>query len=111
MIRTAIADRFAIEARAGEGGMGVVYRARDKRSGARVAVKVLLPRGGDERARFVREAKLLAALDHRNVVRFIEHGVLPSGEPFLVMEWLDAETLDQRLQRGPMSTADALLVA
>src|SRR5437868_5094214 len=92
-----LADRFEIERRAGAGGMGQVYKARDHRSGEAVAIKVLLE--GHASARFAREAEVLAELRHPGIVRYVAHGETPAGELFLAMEWLDGEDLASRLQR------------
>src|SRR5262249_54437224 len=70
-------ERFAIEATAGSGGMGVVYRACDRRTGAPVALKVLhscSADGGVDAARFDREALLLAELRHPAIVGYVAHG-------------------------------------
>lgn len=104
-----IAERFVIEARAGMGGMATVYRARDRATGAIVALKLL----GElaEHERFVREAEMLAHLDHPNIVRYVAHGELESGHErtsFLAMEWLEGESLSARLRRERLSVEDAL---
>ena len=71
-----VAGRFHVEARAGEGGMAVVYRARDVLTGQPVALKVLRDEAGVDAERFVREAVLLAGLSHPAIVRYIAHGTL-----------------------------------
>ena len=103
-------ERFVIEDLAGAGGMGAVYRALDRSTGAPVAVKVLQG-GGGERERFAQEAHVLAALAHPAVVRYIAHGPLGAEQMFLAMEWLDGEDLAQRLERGAVSVSDAVAVA
>src|SRR5689334_3787497 len=70
---TVLADRFEIEALAGSGAMGTVYRGRDRRSGDAVAVKLL--RATDHAARFEREARILANLSHPAIVSYVAHGV------------------------------------
>ncbi|NUP06481.1 MAG: protein kinase [Polyangiaceae bacterium] len=95
-----IAGRFVIEARADEGGMGVVYRARDERDGKLVALKVLRGSAIDDAARFQREAELIARLRHRGVVRYVDHGRAQSGEAYIAMEWLSGEDLARRLSVG-----------
>jgi tRNA A-37 threonylcarbamoyl transferase component Bud32 len=92
-----IGGRFEILAEAAHGGMGTVFRARDLRDRRDVALKVLM-RGEDE-ARFSREAALLAAVRHEHVVRYIAHGSVPDGPRYLVMEWVEGETLASRLSR------------
>src|SRR5690349_9291109 len=91
------AGRFDIEALAGSGGMGQVFRARDRHSGEVVAVKVLLGDAGGHQARFVHETRALSELSHPGVVRYVAHGVAESGEAYLAMEWLEGEDLSQRL--------------
>lgn len=100
------ADRFVVEQLAGTGGMGRVYRALDRVSGERVALKVMLDPEGAER--FAREARLLAELRHPGIVRYVAHGRTPQGETYIAMEWLEGETLSARLKREPLSAAEAL---
>jgi hypothetical protein len=109
MVGTTIGERFEVIAFAGAGGMGRVYRARDRATGATVAVK-LLPDGGDS-ARFAREAEVLSAIDHPGVVRYLAHGTTPDGGAYLAMEWLTGETLTTRLQEGTLSVPETLEVA
>ena len=88
----------------GAGGMGEVYRARDPRLGREVAIKVLpedLARDGERIARFEREARSLAALNHPNVATL--HGFeADDGCRFLVMELVEGEDLATRIERGPI---------
>jgi hypothetical protein len=104
-------DRFEIEEQIRTGGMGQVFRARDRRSTESVAVKVL----GDGRIsraeRFAREIELLAELSHPGIVRYLSHGETSSGELFLVMEWLDGEDLKARLERAPLTMSEAIALA
>jgi hypothetical protein len=104
-----VGGRFELLAVAGTGGMGVVFRAADRDSGATVALKVL---GGntEDRRRFAREIEHLAAISHPRVVRFLTHGATPSGEPYLVMEWLEGESLQRRLETRGLSVAEAVAV-
>lgn len=92
-----LAGRFVLEDRAGMGGMSEIYRARDLERGELVAVKLLRDRQGTGEARFQREARLLEELGHPRIVQYVAHGSLPSGAPYLVMEWLAGEDL----ARGP----------
>jgi hypothetical protein len=88
----------------GAGGMGEVYEARDTRLDRPVAIKVLPPQlaaDAGARARFDREAKAIAALNHPNICALHDIGDA-DGHGFLVMERLEGETLQQRLQRGPL---------
>ena len=93
----------------GEGGMGVVYRARDTKLGRDVAVKVLLAvfaNDPDRMARFHREAQLLASLNHPNIAAI--YGV---EERALVMELVEGPTLAQRIALGPVPLDEALPLA
>ena len=111
-----VAARFTLEALAGSGGMGVVYRARDAFDGRLVALKLLRARVGEgdadaEATRFDREARVLAGLAHPGIVGYLAHGTAATGQPFLAMEWLEGESLSARLRRGPLSLAEAVSVA
>ena len=103
----------------GEGGMGAVYRARDTKLGRDVAIKVLRPEvaGSPERlARFEREAKLLASLNHPHIAQIygVEEGQAGhaglSG-PFLVLELVEGDTLADVIARGPVPLVEALRIA
>ncbi|WP_437672036.1 serine/threonine-protein kinase [Sorangium sp. So ce131] len=108
-VGTVIAGRFTLEALAGRGGMGTVYRATDALGGRRVAVKLLHPsHDASSPRRFAREAELLSALRHPGIVAYVAHGRSEQGPPFLAMEWLDGEDLARRLARQPLSLAETL---
>jgi serine/threonine protein kinase len=94
----------------GAGGMGTVYRARERASGRIVALKVLRADAGDL-TRFALEARMLAKLAHPGIVEYVAHGVTGDGQPWLAMEWLEGETLEQALQRGTLSVHETLRVA
>jgi serine/threonine-protein kinase len=104
---------YRIAEKIGAGGMGVVYRAHDERLDRDVAVKVLaeeVARDEERLARFQREAKLLAALNHPNIATL--HGLEEhEGRRFLVMELVEGETLAERIEKGPIPTDDALKIA
>ena len=102
------AQRFEILELVGSGGMGMVYRARDRSTGQAVALK-LLPRGADS-ARFSLEADVLARLHHPGVVGFAGHGVTEEGQHYLAMQWLEGETLAARLKRGPLGVTETRLL-
>jgi Tol biopolymer transport system component/predicted Ser/Thr protein kinase len=94
----------------GAGGMGEVYKARDTRLERVVALKVLPERLADapiRRQRFEREARTVAALNHPHICSVLDVGE-EAGVPFMVMEYIDGETLDERLVRGPLKLADVL---
>ena len=109
---TLIDQRFVIEAEAGSGGMGTVYRSRDVLRHETVAIKLLNDnlRSGDEVERFAREVEILAELRHSGIVSYVAHGVIGSGQPYLAMEWLQGEDLAQRLRRSPLSPAECLIL-
>src|SRR5215831_16607056 len=104
---------YRIESQLGEGGMGTVYRATDTRLGREVALKFLSPRlahDADYMARFEREAKVLASLNHPNIA--IVHGLEESnGTRALVMELVEGRTLAARIAEGPIPLKEALRVA
>ena len=104
---------YQVQERIGAGGMGEVYRARDTRLGRDVAIKILpavFTSDSERLARFEREARVLAALNHPNIATI--HGVEEGdGVPALVMELVDGETLAERIARGPLRVADALAIA
>ncbi len=103
-----LANRFVIDRLAGRGGMGEVYCASDRETGQLVAVKVLRGEGAGNIVRFEREARILSKVDDSRVVRHVAHGKAPSGDPYLVMEWLEGEDLAQRLSRGRLGTAESV---
>ena len=94
----------------GAGGMGEIYRARDSKLGREVAIKVLLPQlalDKERLARFEREARLLAQLNHPNIATV--HGFEESdGQHFLVMELVEGETLAEGIAVGPVPPDEAL---
>jgi WD40 repeat protein len=95
----------------GEGGMGVVYRAKDTRLGRDVAIKVLtnVAHGDHERlARFEQEARATGMLNHPNLLTVYDVGRDEDDNPFLVCELLEGETLTSRLGRGPLSPRKAI---
>ena len=105
-----IDERFEILELAGQGGMGVVYRALDRRTGELCALKLLLEGGERAFARFEREAAALERLRHPHIVRYLAHGLVDDGRPYLAMEWLEGESLTAALRRGPMAIDDAVEV-
>lgn len=93
----------------GQGSSGVVFQASDGFSGSLVAIKLLRPEYSDDQvllARFYQEAHILAAVSHPNVVRILDTGSW-EGRPFFVMEYLSGQSLESRLQKGPMSETEA----
>jgi serine/threonine protein kinase len=106
-----LADRFEIEYRVQGGGMGAVFRARDRASGSPTAIKVIATSQDPRGERFAREVQLLSELSHPAIVRYVAHGVTAVGAPFLVMEWLDGEDLRCRLARQPLSIGESVALA
>ncbi len=106
-----LADRFVLEQLAGRGGMGEVYRALDRRTGQPVAVKIVREPQASLLARFEREARILAEVEHPSIVRYVAHGVRHTGEPFLAMEWLDGHDLASQLARERPGASDCLALA
>ena len=101
---------YEIEKPLGAGGMGEVYRAKGTRLDRTVAIKVLpkhTAMNADIRARFEREAKTISSLNHPNICILHDVGH-QDGVDYLVMEFLEGETLEDRLKRGRLDTAEAL---
>jgi serine/threonine-protein kinase len=106
-------DHFQVVQPIGQGGMGDVYLALDLKLGRQVALK-LLPREfqqNTERLRlFEREARAVAALNHPNVMAVYEVGQC-NGQPYIAAEYVEGDTLADRLRGGPLSAADAIPLA
>jgi serine/threonine protein kinase len=104
---------FTLEAQIGKGGMGEVYKAKDQKLGRDVAIKVLpeeFAKDTDRVARFQREAKLLASLNHPNIAAI--HGLEEAdGTHFLVLELIEGDTLADRLKRAAIPVEEALKLA
>ena len=103
LIGTVLEGAYRIEGLVGEGGMGAVYEATHLRLGKRVAVKVMareLTANPEALARFHREAVVTSGLGHPHIVQVFDFSTTPTGEPFLVMEFLEGEDLEHRLRRA-----------
>ena len=111
-LRAALAPDYEIERELASGGMGVVFLGRDVALGRHVAIKIIRPDRATAVAteRFVREARILAALSHPNLVPVHRAGEA-AGFSYYVMDFLEAETLAERLRRGPLPPAEAVAVA
>lgn len=106
-----IGGRFEVQSLAGSGGMGSVYRAVDRVSGQVVALK-LLAQSSPHRARFRREAEVLASLQHPCVVRYLGHGDGSDGEPpYIAMEWVEGVSLRERLLAGRLGVGESVALA
>src|SRR5436190_1779245 len=104
---------YEVVALVGAGNMGEVYRARDTRLHRDVAVKIITPGMTDSparRARFEREAQAISRLSHPNICAIYDVGE-HDGAAFLVMEYIDAESLEERLRIGPIPLSVALPTA
>jgi serine/threonine protein kinase/Tol biopolymer transport system component len=94
----------------GAGGFGEVYKARDTRLDRTVAIKILPSADPELKARFEREAKAIAALTHPHICTLYDIGH-QDGTDYLVMEYLEGETLDKKIARGPIKIDEALKIA
>jgi tetratricopeptide (TPR) repeat protein len=102
-VGTVYGDRYEILRRAGEGGFGVIYQARDRVLNRLVGIKALEGRATFDEyrmRRFHREALAASAIQHENVMMVYDFGCLPDGRPCIVMEWLDGEPLADLLSAG-----------
>lgn len=107
-------ERFEILRILGRGGAGTVYLAHDKRLGRQVALKVLNAEdlaAPDAGARFLQEARAAAPIRHPNVATVYEVGETEEGQPFLVLEYCQGETLAQRIRREPIEAGEFLRIA
>src|SRR5882672_6721881 len=101
-----VGGRFEAIAEVASGGMGTVYRGRDVRTRREVAIKLIAAETPDEATRFAREAQILAGFRHPGVVAYIAH-----GPGYLVMEWVEGDTLRQRPARAPRAALGAVAIA
>src|SRR5574337_74427 len=103
---------YEIVGAAGAGGMGEVYRARDTRLEREVAIKVLpshLSASPDLKQRFEREARTISRLNHPHICVLHDVGS-QDGVDYLVMEYIEGETLAQRLEKGPLPLEQVLKI-
>ncbi len=114
MIGTVLSGRYKLEAKLGSGGMSTVYLARDTTLDRPVAVKVMhreMSEQADQLERFRQEARAVAKLSHPNVVAVIDAGE-DGGHPYIVFEYVEGETLKQRINRvGALDAQEALAYA
>jgi serine/threonine protein kinase len=114
MIGTVLSGRYKLEAKLGSGGMSTVYLARDGTLDRQVAVKVMhreMSEQPDQLERFRQEARAVAKISHPNVVAVIDAGE-DGGHPYIVFEYVEGETLKQRIARvGALETQEALAYA
>ncbi|HKN82692.1 MAG TPA: serine/threonine-protein kinase, partial [Pyrinomonadaceae bacterium] len=93
-------SHYRIIEKLGEGGMGVVYLAEDLHLARQVAIKFLTSTDHHYRARFIREARAVSALNHPNIAMVHDYGETPEGQPFIVMEYVNGKSLSDLLEEG-----------
>ncbi len=107
-------QNYQLGEKIGQGGMGSVFRGRHTGLDRDVAIKFMDGAISEDQVaveRFLREAKLLAKIDHPNVVRVHDTGRDDKGQPYIVMELLDGISLSDRLKRSPMPESEAVDIA
>jgi formylglycine-generating enzyme required for sulfatase activity/dienelactone hydrolase/predicted Ser/Thr protein kinase len=105
------AGRYQILDKVGEGGMGILYRARDTRLARTVALKLLRAdalRDPERKRRFLQEARAASALNHPNIVTIYDVDEAPDGSSYIAMEYVEGRSLDHRLAEGPLPLDEAL---
>ena len=107
-------SHYRILDKLGERGMGVVYKAQDLRLDRTVALKFLpthsLPTD-DDKARFYREAKAAAKLSHSHIAHIYEIDETDDGRAFIAMEYIEGETLAEKIKHGPLKLEQAITIA
>ena len=106
-------SHYTLIEKLGAGGMGVVFKAQDLRLDRFVALKFLPPHlvfEEEETQRFVQEAKITSALDHPNICTIHEIDETDDGQMFIAMACYEGENLREKLERGPLSTEEAISV-
>lgn len=107
-----VADRYHLEVPVGYGGWSMVYRATDEKLARAVAVKILhlpLASSPEKVERFRHEAHAASSFNHANIATIYDYGALPSGQPYLVMEFLNGKSLAELLkERGKLTQAEAV---
>jgi serine/threonine-protein kinase len=115
MIGTSLNDRFRLEEKIGSGGMSTVYRAFDPTLERWVAIKMMHPdisEDADQLERFRREARTVARLSHPHIVTVIDFGEDDDGTPYIVLEYVEGETLKERIRRmGRLPVVEAVAYA
>src|ERR1700693_5195930 len=110
LLGTTLNARYRLEARIGAGGMSTVYRALDETLQRRVAIKLLtreVSADSDELERFRREARAVAQLSHPHIVGVIDASE-DEGRPYIVFEYVEGETLKERIRRqGRLTVPEA----
>src|SRR3954470_17161123 len=99
---TVVAGKYKVESLLGQGGMGSVWSGRHVTLGQLVAIKFVHPKlagSGEARRRFDNEAKAAARIKSRHAVTVQDHGVSEAGQPYIVMEYLEGESLERAIRR------------
>ena len=111
--RDIIAGRYRLDSPIGEGAMGSVWRAEDQTLKRQVAIKFLFVRGARDPQgmvdQFLREARIAASVQHRNVIHTVDFGTVDDFQPFMVMELLNGESLGDRMAREPRLATEQLI--
>ena len=106
-----IVNNYRVTALLGEGGMGAVYLAQHPFMGRKAAIKVLRREFAEDLGlveRFMNEARAANAIRHPNIIDIIDVGRMPSGIPYLMMEFLEGESLARRVDRGTLAVPEAV---
>ena len=103
-------SHYHIISQLGEGGMGVVYLAEDTTLGRRVAMKFLSTTTREYRARFLREARAVSVLTHPNIATVFDYGETPDSNPYIVMELIKGEPLNEKLRDGSLPLPEAVRI-
>src|SRR6476469_6416917 len=103
-------SHYRITDKLGEGGMGVVYLAEDTTLGRHVAIKFLSSTAKEYRARFLREARAVSALNHPNIAAVFDYGETEDGQPYIVMELIKGEPLSDKLLAGSRPLPEAVRI-
>ncbi len=106
-----LGGRYALEAAVATDSTGTTFRARDRETGERVAVKRFASTAPEDRGRLERDLATIQRLRHDAIIACNDAGTTETGEPYLVMEALDGESLGDRLRRGQLDLEEALVVA
>lgn len=105
---------YKITGRLAAGSMGTVYVAKNEKTGEKVAVKVLSRSLRSKQVnlqRFYRETNIMRTINHPNLVRAYDVGETQGGQPYLVMEFVEGQSLDKFLRKGPMNQQEAIRIA
>lgn len=115
IVGTVLNDRYTVTRKIGQGGMGAVYEATHNLIGKRVALKVLLDKHAQNDqvvARLKQEARLASSIGHQNIIDITDFGTTASGRTFVVMEYLEGESLGARIAKdGRLGSAEVLHIA